>query len=355
MKKLVIIPGGFHPFHAGHKALYDAAVAAFPTADVYIAATDDRSERPFPFAIKKKLAQLAGVPPHRFIQVNSPFKPDEITSHYPDNDTQLIFVKSQKNAKNGPDPEGPFPAEVDPKTGQLPLVTRGARKGQPVSDWLQYYKRNGAEPMSQHGYLKYLPVHEFSGMTSGSEIRAKWANYDDATKAQLINIMYPATENNPKLTDVTVKLMDHGMGITKPATKKPVGEDQGNGQLLAKTIALTPTGPASDTVDEATLVNNPERGVEIRPSGGLGSWTEDTLKSSLIKQFVEIAGLLKAGNYRGVEHLLYKAGAMQSKVQALARLEDFNAKQGRRPIAKGREVDIGENTDYIDEAAYQKT
>jgi cytidyltransferase-like protein len=219
MKKLVIIPGGFHPFHAGHADLYQQAKEAFPSADVYVAATDDRSERPFPFAIKKKLAQLAGIPPHRFIQVKSPFKPDEITSHYPENDTQLIFVKSEKNAKGGPDPEGPFPAERD-ANGNLPLVTRGANKGQPVSDRLQYYKRNGADPMSKHIYLKYLPVHEFNGMTSGSEIRAKWLTYDDATKAQLINLMYPATVGNDKLTDVTVKLMDQGInGGTVPQSQ----------------------------------------------------------------------------------------------------------------------------------------
>ena len=343
MKKLVIIPGGFHPFHAGHKALYDKAVEAFPSADVYIAATDDRSERPFPFAIKKKLAQLAGVPPHRFIQVKSPFKPDEIISHYPDNDTQLIFVKSQKNAKNGPDPEGPFPAEVDPKTGQLPLVTRGARKGQPVSDWLQYYKRNGLAPMSQHGYLKYLPVHEFNGMTSGSEIRAKWANYDDATKAQLVNIMYPATANNPRLTDVTVKLMDNGMGTD--SKEAPAETKNLNKKAMADIVRK------QSPVDEATLVNDPDQGELIRPTGGLGTWNEDTLKSSLAKQFAEIIGMLKSGNYRGAEHLLYKAGAMQSKVQALARLEDFRQKQGRRPVARGREIDIGENNDYIDETS----
>ena len=343
MKKLVIIPGGFHPFHAGHKDLYDKAVATFPSADVYIAATDDRSERPFPFAIKKKLAQLAGVPPHRFIQVKSPFKPDEITSHYPDNDTQLIFVKSQKNAKNGPDPEGPFPAEVDPKTGQLPLVTRGARKGQPVSDWLQYYKRNGLAPMSQHGYLKYLPVHEFNGMTSGSEIRAKWANYDDATKAQLVNIMYPATVNNPRLTDVTVKLMDNGMGTD--SKEAPAETKNLNKKAMADIVRK------QSPVDEATLVNDPDQGELIRPTGGLGTWTEDTLKSSLAKQFAEIIGMLKSGNYRGAEHVLYKAGAMQSKVQALARLEDFRQKQGRRPVAQDREIDIGENNDYIDETS----
>ena len=332
MKKLVIIPGGFHPFHAGHADLYQQAKEAFPSADVYVAATDDRSERPFPFAIKKKLAQLAGIPPHRFIQVKSPFKPDEITSHYPENDTQLIFVKSEKNAKGGPDPEGPFPAERD-ANGNLPLVTRGANKGQPVSDRLQYYKRNGADPMSKHIYLKYLPVHEFNGMTSGSEIRAKWLTYDDATKAQLINLMYPATVGNDKLTDVTVKLMNQGInGGTVPKAKP------------APAKKAAPEAP----VDEATLVNDPERGVEIRPTGGLGSYSEDALKASLVKQLMDIAGMLKSGNYRGVEHVLYKGGAVQSKIQALARLEDFNARQGRRPIARGREIDIGES-DYIDE------
>lgn len=331
MKKLVIIPGGFHPFHAGHKALYDAAVAAFPTADVYIAATDDRSERPFPFAIKKKLAQLAGVPPHRFIQVKSPFKPDEITSHYPENDTQLIFVKSEKNAKTGPDPEGPFPAELDPKTGKLPLVTRGKNKGKPVSNWLQYYRRNGLAPMSQHGYLRYLPVHEFSGMTSGSEIRAKWANYDNATKSQLVNIMYPATINNARLTDVTVKLMDQGMGAVDSVAKQPK------------------PARAAKEVDEAVLINNPEAGIQIRPDGGMGTWDENSLKTSLIRQLMDIAQMLKVENYRGVEYSLYKAGAIQSKIRALARLEEFKQKQGRRPIAKGREIDIGENNDYVEE------
>ena len=78
LKKLVIIPGGFHPFHAGHKALYDAAVAQFPKADVFIAATDDKSNRPFPFKLKKTLAGIAGIPAHRFVQVKSPFQPREI-------------------------------------------------------------------------------------------------------------------------------------------------------------------------------------------------------------------------------------------------------------------------------------
>ena len=80
MKQLVILPGGFHPYHAGHYALYQSAVEAFPGADVYVAATADTSTRPFPFELKQKLAKLAGVPADRFVQVKSPFRAQEIVS-----------------------------------------------------------------------------------------------------------------------------------------------------------------------------------------------------------------------------------------------------------------------------------
>ena len=267
MKKLVIIPGGFHPFHAGHKALYDAAQAAFPSADIYIAATADTSTRPFPFPIKEKLARLAGIPAHRFIQVKSPFRAEEITQHFDPNNTQLIFVRSEKDRNEQPQGGGV------------------KKNGEPA--YLQPYKRNGLQPMSKHGYMAYLPVVQFgAGMTSATEIRAKWPLMNSDQKAELVHALYPQTEGNDKLTTVTAKLLDAGMKVTKPASTAPVGKE----------------------VDEATLVND----------------------------------------YRGVEHVLYKGGAVQSKIQALARLEDFTARQGRRPIARGREIDIGES-DYIDE------
>jgi len=82
MKKIVIMAGGYHPFHAGHYSLYKAAQEKFPDADVYLAATNDTKTRPFPFEIKKKLAQLAGVNPDQFVQVKSPFKAEEITQKY---------------------------------------------------------------------------------------------------------------------------------------------------------------------------------------------------------------------------------------------------------------------------------
>ena len=106
MKQVVIMPGGFHPFHAGHYALYQQAQKAFPGADVYVAATNDTSARPFPFAVKEKLAKLAGVAPGHFVQVKSPFQAREITDGLDKENTQLIFVRSQKDADKPPQAGG---------------------------------------------------------------------------------------------------------------------------------------------------------------------------------------------------------------------------------------------------------
>ena len=222
MKQVVIMPGGFHPFHAGHAALYQSARQAFPGADVYVAATNDTSERPFPFQVKEKLAQLAGVPKGRFMQVKSPFGAEEILAPYNPDDTQLIFVKSNKNSRTGPNPEGPFPAEPDPKTGQLPLVTRGARKGLPVSDRLQYYQQGQPmAPMSRHSYLAYLPTVEFGpGMTSGSQIRDAWPKLNEKRKTALVMSLYPKTQTNPALAANAVKMLDTAIGTE-------VAENQG--------------------------------------------------------------------------------------------------------------------------------
>ena len=208
MKQLVIMPGGFHPFHAGHYALYQSAQQAFPGADVYVAATADTSERPFPFPLKQKLSKLAGVPADRFVQVKSPFSAQEITAKYDPNTTALIFVRSEKDRNTVPQP-----AKRDAQ-GNLPLVTRGPRKGQPVSDYLQFYTgKENLEPMNRHAYIAYLPTVEFGpGMTSATEIRTAWPTLNDKRKTALVMSLYPKTQTNPKLADTVVKMLDTAIG-----------------------------------------------------------------------------------------------------------------------------------------------
>jgi len=225
MKLLVIQPGGFHPFHTGHMALYSSAVTAFPGADVYVAATDDTSTRPFPFEIKKKLAKLAGVPENRFVQVKSPFRAEEITQQYKPDDTVLIFVRSEKDRNSQPKPGG---TKRDGNPSYL----------QPLGKQLK--------PMTQHAYMAYLPTVEFGpGITSASEIRALWPQLNSKRKTAMVMSLYPATQKNPRLADVVVRMLDAAIGteLTEQPNQAGIGS---NVQARANAQLATATTAASD-------------------------------------------------------------------------------------------------------------
>lgn len=199
MTTVVVMPGGFHPFHAGHAALYQSARRAFPDAEVFVAATNDTSTRPFPFAIKEKLAQLAGVESGHFVQVKSPFRAEEITSRFDPEKDVLIFVRSEKD-ENKP-----------PQAG-------GVKKdGSPA--YLQKLEQvDRIEPFKKHAYMAYLPTVEFGpGMTSATEIRAAWPKLNEKRKTALVMSLYPATQKNPRLAATVVKMLDAAIGTMSEA------------------------------------------------------------------------------------------------------------------------------------------
>jgi hypothetical protein len=194
MSTIVIIPGGFHPFHAGHAALYQSARRAFPNAEVFVAATNDTSSRPFPFAVKEKLAKLAGVEPGHFVQVKSPFRAEEITSGFDPESDQLIFVRSEKDSD------------------KQPLAGGVKKNGEPA--YLQpLLGAKRLEPFSKHAYMAYLPTVEFGpGMTSATEIRTAWPTLNDKRKTALVMSLYPQTQQNPKLAANVVRMLDTAIG-----------------------------------------------------------------------------------------------------------------------------------------------
>jgi hypothetical protein len=226
MKQIVVMPGGFHPFHAGHYALYKSALEAFPGADVYVAATNDTKTRPFPFAIKEKLAKLAGVAPGRFVQVKSPFKAEEITSQYdPDSDV-LIFVRSEKDRNEQPKP--------------------GGTKKDGTPSYFQPYTGKNLQPFSKHAYMAYLPTVEFGpGIKSATEIRNAWPSLNDKQKSAMVMSLYPATQKNPKLTANVIKLLDTGMG------NETVDEAANPAQQAAIAINMKKQGNKPANVSEA--------------------------------------------------------------------------------------------------------
>ena len=231
MTTVVIMPGGFHPFHAGHAALYNSIKKSFPGAEIYVAATNDTSTRPFPFAVKEKLAQLAGVDPGHFVQVKSPFQAKEITQHFdPERDT-LIFVRSEKDADKPPQAGG---VKKDGSPAYLqPLL--GAKR---------------LEPFGRHAYMAYLPTVEFGpGMTSATEIRSAWPSLNEKRKTALVMSLYPKTQTNPKLAQTVVKMLDTAIGSELAETRiinprmidvfyRPVQNSRGK-RVVARNIPYT--------------------------------------------------------------------------------------------------------------------
>jgi hypothetical protein len=533
MKKIVVLPGGYHPYHAGHYSLFKAAEEKFPDADVYLAATNDTKTRPFPFEIKKKLAQLAGVNPDQFVQVKSPFKAEEITQKYDPESDVLIFVRSEKDRTEQPKPGGT------------------KKDGSP--SYFQPYDPDNLQPFSKHAYIEYLPTIEFGpGIKSATEIRNAWPNLNERQKLAMVMSLYPATQKNKKLADVAVKMLDAGIigdtvneGMTEAYTddteeqnknlryarsRSPVAADirkylgmtgssddneetdkeqdvdeatlindpenlaelfdtsmkiRWSGSDLSykdsyftasngvkyriilsnpdfgprdlkpgsffknlkksvldnakyleflqitkdyeSTTGIEGTGAAAEVfgvvanaiiryiqddkpsmiyfqakepnrvrlyrsmikmilsklpgwqfkevtgkktkmlgnfaiynsnlindqqgVEEATLINDPEQGHLIVPDGGMGTWDEQSLLSNLTRKFSSMVEMIKEKRYSNLYHSLYEAGVVENMLKALIEYENFKEKQGKRPIAKGRSIDLSEDEkpDMFDE------
>ena len=227
MSMIVIMPGGFHPFHAGHAALYQSALKSFPNADVYVAATNDTKSRPFPFEIKEKLAKVAGVQDGRFVQVKSPFQAKEILQNYNPEEDVVVFVRSEKDRDEQPKPGGT------------------KKDGSPA--YFQPYTGKNMEPFGKHGYIAYLPTVEFGpGIKSATEIRNIWPQLNDRRKLAMVMSLYPKAKENQRLAQNIVKMLDLGMGTEEVAesiiNERPgdvysarmaqIIEDLGNGYFL---------------------------------------------------------------------------------------------------------------------------
>lgn len=253
MSTIVIMPGGFHPFHAGHYALYQSAKKAFPGADLYVAATNDMSERPFPFALKEKLAKLAGVEPGHFVQVKNPFKSEEITKNYDPNKDVLIFVRSEKDRNEHPKP--------------------GGTKKDGTPSYFQPWTGKDVKPFGQQAYMAYLPTVEFGpGITSATQIRKAWPTLNDKRKLALVMSLYPAAQKNSKLAQTVVGMFDQVMSGQQDVTEgidilqikaqqrypNNVEKQHAFIKFVQETIKLDKPIVESQTVHAQTIIENPD-------------------------------------------------------------------------------------------------
>lgn len=189
---VAIMPGGFHPFHPGHKSLYDYAVQEFGRDNVYVAATNDTTSRPFPFDVKKQLAELAGIPSNRFIQVKSPFNALSYSSLLQDaNNTALVFIRSDKDKTSQP-----LPDQVRKSDGNM--------------GYLISYDGSLDHGADTHGYMVYGPTIDFkfsgASVKSASELRTQWPQLSQEEKLSASEAMYPGNG------EVASNMLDTALG-----------------------------------------------------------------------------------------------------------------------------------------------
>jgi hypothetical protein len=229
-KRIVaVMPGGFHPFHPGHKSLYDWAVKTFGQGNVYVAATNDTAARPFPFDVKKKLAGMAGVPESNFIQVKSPFNAMSYQDIV-DDATALVFVRSEKDKAEHPKPD------------------QTKKNGEP--GYLRTYTGKDLNSSNEMGYMAYGPTinFDFSGMQikSASELRATWPKMSDEDKHKAAALMYGNGH------DEAVQLLDKALGGSN-APVEEAGTDGVTGQTVRAMARLKARYPHADSDLELML------------------------------------------------------------------------------------------------------
>jgi len=185
MDTVVIYPGRFHPFHKGHKSVYDALVKRFGKNRVYIATSNkvDPPKSPFTFDEKRAMMALTGVDPSRVVQTKNPYQATEITDNFDPQNTTALFAVSDKDMAE--DPRFSF----KPKKDGSPSYYQPAQKDM--------------RPMSEHGYIITVPTLQFNvlgkPMRSASEFRANFASADSETQKAMITDLFgqydPKTHN----------------------------------------------------------------------------------------------------------------------------------------------------------------
>lgn len=178
---IVIFPGRFQPFHAGHKKIYSMAKQAFPAADFYIATSDmpikkdDASKYPFNFAEKKAIITASGIPEKEIVMTKQPYKPIEILKNYDPTFTKVIYLVGKKDM------------ETDAR------FTFGVTKSGKPTYFQPFKNLQSMKPFDEktgHGYVYAPSTVEFTidnaVLRSGTELRDL---YKTADKQQRKNII----------------------------------------------------------------------------------------------------------------------------------------------------------------------
>ena len=198
-KIFVIYPGRFHPFHKGHKGVYNYLSSKYGGNDVYITTTDvvELPKSPFSFDEKVKMMTLTGVPINKIIKVKNNYNLQSLVGQIPIdiNRDSIIFVVSEKDM------------------AEDPRFSRFAKKdGSPA--YLQPIPKNldKLQPAITHGYIDTVPTTDFTvlGMParSASQLRSQYVNLTPQLKKSFVKDLFG------KYDDSVYNIMNNKLGVS---------------------------------------------------------------------------------------------------------------------------------------------
>jgi len=180
-KLFVIYPGRFHPFHKGHKGVYDYLSTKYGGSDVYITTTDkvELPKSPFNFNEKLQMMTLTGIPANKILNVTQNYNITNLESKIPIdlNRDSVIFAVSEKDMT-----EDPRFSKFTKKDGSPSYL-------QPLPK-----KLDKLQPAIKHGYIDTVPTTTFTVLgkpaTSASELRKQYVSLSPEQKKLFITDLF---------------------------------------------------------------------------------------------------------------------------------------------------------------------
>jgi hypothetical protein len=169
-KTIAVYPGRFHPFHKGHRAVYDYLNKKYDK--VYIATSAKvEPNSPFSFEEKKKMMMLTGIPADAIVQEPSPYMAKNILAKHDESSTAAVFGLGAKDME-----------------GEGARFKPGIKKDGSPSYY--QYNQQDRETFDKHGYLEVVPTVTFKVLgkpaKSATELRKQYATLDDSQAQQFI-------------------------------------------------------------------------------------------------------------------------------------------------------------------------
>ena len=176
-KTFIIFAGRFHPWHKGHKGVYDYLSTKYSGNDVYITTTDvvELPKSPFSFDEKVKMMTLTGVPLNKIIKVKNNYNLQSLVNQIPIdiNRDSIIFAVSEKDMA-----EDPRFSKFTKKDGSPAYL-------QPIPKRL-----DKLQPAITHGYIDTVPTTDFTVLgkpaRSASELRSQYAKLNPQQRKSFI-------------------------------------------------------------------------------------------------------------------------------------------------------------------------